>query len=131
MRERRPTLAEVLLFHQACIERYGGAPGVRDPESLKAALERPWSVAFGTASYPTVHERAAALCESIIRRHPFVDGNKRSALVASAYLLHLGGYRLTAPESEAEELMVSTAEGRYGVEELAVWFRKNSINRKG
>lgn len=122
-------MEEVLYFHELCIERYGGASGVRNEESLRAALERPYGSAFGAEHFPTVHDKAAALCESIIRRHPFVDGNKRTALISSAYVLHLGGYELTAPSHEAEEFIVAVAEGGYDTSEISGWFVENSSSR--
>jgi death-on-curing family protein len=83
---KKPGLPEVLFFHTVSIELYGGSEGVRDRESLHAAIERPWQASFGREHFSSPFEKAAALMESIIRRHPFVDGNKRTATASASYL---------------------------------------------
>ena len=70
--------------------------GVRDEESLLAAIERPWQASFGREHFASPFEKAAALMESIIRRHPFVDGNKRTAMASASYLLSTFGYEVEA-----------------------------------
>lgn len=84
MSEERAVAVEDLVFiHSAAIARYGGASGVRDTGSLEAAVDRPYSSFGGQEMFPGPFAKAAALMESIIQRHPFVDGNKRTG-VASA-----------------------------------------------
>ncbi|MGB6603370.1 MAG: Fic family protein, partial [Steroidobacteraceae bacterium] len=68
------TTADALFFHQQLLDRYGGAPGVRDVGALESALHRPQ-----TGYYDTLIHEAAALLESLVQIHPFVDGNKRVA----------------------------------------------------
>src|SRR6059058_1760145 len=68
------TTADALFFHKQLIERYGGAPGLRDAGALESALHRPQ-----TGYYDTLVHEAAALLESLVQNHPFVDGNKRVA----------------------------------------------------
>lgn len=120
----RPSLEDVLFFHTVCIALYGGASGVRDRGSLEAALARPWLVVSGEEAFPTPYDKAAAVCESIIRRHPFVDGNKRTAVSAAAYLLERHGLRLTATQVELEEFVVEVAETRKPTSGLARWFEE-------
>lgn len=91
----RPSVENVLFLHTVAIEAFGGSEGVRDLESLRAAATWPWGSSFGRDHFPTPFDKAAALAESIIiRRHPFVDGNKRTAAYAAAYLLDTLGYEL-------------------------------------
>lgn len=73
---------EVLRFHQLSIARYGGADGVRDEGLLESAIARPYQTFGGDDLYQTVYEKAAAMMESIIINHPFVDGNKRTGFLA-------------------------------------------------
>ena len=74
-----PTVADVLGMHTVLMQRYGGAPGLRDPGALEAALFRPQ-----TGYYEDIVAEAAALMESLAINHPFVDGNKRIAFAAAA-----------------------------------------------
>ena len=85
------TLQEVLAIHETLLEQYGGAIGVRDPGAIEAALFRPQS-----GYYTTIVEEAAALLESLLINHPFVDGNKRVAFAVCHVFLSINGYRLEA-----------------------------------
>src|ERR1700746_2637978 len=85
------TTADALFFHKHLIERYGGAPGVRDLGALESALQRPQ-----TGYYDTIIEEAAALLESLVQNHPFVDGNKRVAFAVVDVFLRINGYIITA-----------------------------------
>src|SRR5271170_4090654 len=89
------TTADALFFHKILIERYGGDPGIRDPGALEAALHRPQ-----TGYYDTLTHQAAALLESLIQNHPFVDGNKRVAFAVADVFLRINGDSITA-ESQA------------------------------
>jgi|SRR6516165_9732723 death-on-curing protein len=86
------TTADALFFHKQLIERYGGAPGVRDVGALESALQRPQ-----TGYYETIIEEAAALLESLVQNHPFVDGNKRVAFAVVDVFLRINGYTIVAP----------------------------------
>src|SRR6516165_12159830 len=83
--------ADALFFHKHLIERYGGAPGIRDVGALESALHRPQ-----TGYYETLIHEAAALCESLVQNHPFVDGNKRVAFAVVDVFLRINGYTITA-----------------------------------
>jgi death-on-curing protein len=85
------TVAEALFFHRQLVSRYGGAPGVRDLGALEAALHRP-QVGY----YDDLVHEAAALFESLVQNHPFVDGNKRVAFAVVDVFLRINGYRITA-----------------------------------
>ena len=99
---------------------------MRDKGSLLAAIERPWQASFGQEHFRSPFEKAAALMESIIRRHPFVDGNKRTATASAAYLLSTFGYELEAEQRELENFAVSIALGELQAEEIAFWFEGHS-----
>ena len=85
------TTADALFFHVQLIERYGGAPGIRDVGALEAALLRPQ-----TGYYDTIIHEAAALLESLVQNHPFIDGNKRTAFAIVDVFLRINGYAVTA-----------------------------------
>ncbi len=95
-------------------------------ESLRAAVARPWNSSFGQDHFPTTFDKAAAIAESIIRRHPFVDGNKRTATYASSYLLEILGYETLAEQQELEDFAVSVAEDTVEFEDIALWFENHS-----
>jgi death-on-curing protein len=95
---------------------------IRDVSLLDAAVARPAASAFGRDAYPTLNEKVAALFHSIARNHPFTDGNKRTATVAIVFMFQVNGQRVIWEPSEALPVIVSAAEGRYGVASLARWF---------
>lgn len=118
----RPTLENVLFLHTVAVEEFGGSEGIRDLGSLRAAVARPWGSSFGRDHFPTPFDKAAALAESIIRRHPFVDGNKRTAMYAAAYLLETLGYEPGSEQRDLEDFAVAIAEGKLETKDISTWF---------
>src|ERR1700683_4710157 len=100
------TTADALFFHQQLIERYGGAPGVRDVGALESALHRPQ-----TGYYDTLIHEAAALLESLVQNHPFVDGNKRVAFAVVDVFLRINGFTITASSAAIYNRMIKLLEG--------------------
>lgn len=119
----RPNLEDVVFLHTVAIQQFGGSEGTRSRDALESAIARPWGASFGREHYPSPFGKAAALCESLVRNHPFVDGNKRAAMYASAFLLERLGYEFAAGQDEVENFAVEVAEGRHTTEEMAEWFR--------
>ena len=105
------TLEEVLGIH----DRHAGHSGVRDLGTIAAAVARPQASAFGEDAYPTIWEKAAALLHSLACNHGWVDGNKRTAWMATVTFLALNGHPLDPrfDEYAAEEFVVAVAEGHY------------------
>ena len=96
------TSIEILALHQALLQRYGGAPGIRDMGTVEAAVFRPQC-----GYYNGIIEEAAALLESLLIGHPFVDGNKRVAFAACDVFLRINGWRLQAdPDWLFQRMMV-------------------------
>jgi len=113
------TVADVLGMHIALISRYGGAPGVRDPGSLEAALFRPQ-----TGYYGDVVAEAAAMMESLAINHPFVDGNKRIAFAAADVFLRVNGWRLKrAPMEIFAEMIEMLESGTFDIAHIEPWLR--------
>ena len=125
----RPTAENVLFLHAVAVEAFGGSEGMRDLDSLRAAVARPWGTSFGRDHFPTPFDKAAALAESIIRRHPFIDGNKRTAVYAAAYLLETFGYQLDVGQQDLEDFAVSVAEGTIDTTDIVHWFENHSSRR--
>jgi death-on-curing protein len=113
------TTADALFFHQHLIERYGGAPGVRDVGALESALHRP-----RTGYYETLIHEVAALCESLVQNHPFVDGNKRVAFAVVDVFLRINGYTIVAPSTSIHgRVMKLLREGEFDMERLVSWLQ--------
>ena len=119
---RRLGVPDLVWLNTAVVRQTGGSLGVRDAGSLEAAVSRPYASYGGTELFPSPLDKAAALMESVIQRHPFLDGNKRTGLLAGAALLYLAGYDFVAPRTEMIEVPVALAEHEIGPEELSRWF---------
>lgn len=114
------TTADALFFHQQLIERYGGAPGVRDVGALESALHRPQ-----TGYYDTLIHEAAALLESLVQNHPFVDGNKRVAFAVVDVFLRINGFTITASSAAIYHRMIKLLEaGTFDMEHLVPWLQE-------
>jgi death on curing protein len=109
------------LHDQVIASPDGAAPGLRDLGALEAAVARPTSGFGGLVFYPTPFARAAALMESVIQRHPFVDGNKRTGLLAAAFLLEEEGYEVEASQQQLADVAVEVADHHLDVDGLARW----------
>lgn len=115
------TVVEALVIHADQIERFGGAPGVRDLGLLEAALFRPQ-----TGYYADLIEEAAALWESLAQNHPFIDGNKRAAFAVTYTFLAINGARITADADETYAFIIESHEsGAFVFPRLAAWLRAN------
>lgn len=111
----------LLLLHEESLAEHGGAPGVRDEGLLDSALSRPMNLAAYDA--PDVAGLAAAYGFGLARNHPFVDGNKRVAFLATGLFAALNGYRLVATQSEATLTMFALAAGDMDEAGFAAWLR--------
>lgn len=123
------SLNQLIFLHTVAIAEFGGAEGIRDRRLLESALARPLSGFASTELFNSPFARAAALFEAILRNHGFVDGNKRTAVLAAAFWLHGEGYDVVADQDEVVELALAVAEHRLGLEETAGWFETHSIRR--
>jgi death on curing protein len=112
----------VLEMHARQLAEHGGGQGIRDEGLLDSALQRP----IDKANYgnPDIADIAAAYAYGIARNHPFIDGNKRTALVASRAFLLYNSYQITASKEDRLNTFLSLASGTLSEEELAAWFRQ-------
>lgn len=120
------SLEEVLLIHELVVERSGGAPGLRDLALLDSAVKRPQATFSGRDLYPDLFTKGAALGESLIQNHPFVDGNKRTAWEAMRTCLEENGTRLHVSPNEIVEFVLLIARGNLPTEKIAAWLRGRS-----
>jgi death-on-curing protein len=114
------TTADALFFHKRLIERYGGASGIRDVGALESALHRPQ-----TGYYDTIIHEAAALLESLVRNHPFIDGNKRTAFAVVDVFLRINGYANTAGSEAIYDKFIKLLDrGAFDMEHLVPWLEE-------
>ena len=117
-------LRDAFVIHEMQLHEHGGAAGIRDAGGLESALARPQNLAaYGD---PDAAALAAAYAFGISKNHPFVDGNKRTALVVLEFFLELNGWTLTADDVQCVLIMLGVADGRLSEMELANWVRKNA-----
>lgn len=117
------SLDEVLAIHERVIEAFGGTAGVRDRGLLESALYRPQS-----GYYESLEEMAAALFESLLINHPFVDGNKRVAFFATDVFLRLNGWKLQVNAKEAYAFLRERFDtGTCNLEHLRPWIHRSLV----
>ena len=119
-----PTIEEALYVQTTVVRETGGSVGVRDRGSLEAALFRPLHTFGGADLFPSLEEKVAALIHGIITSHPFLDGNKRTAIRLGLDVMLENGRQLdlTAIDDQAvEDTAVAVAVGELSLEELARW----------
>ncbi len=119
-------VADILQVHEILIEKYGGGNGVRDLGSLESAIAKPFQTFDGNDLYETIFEKAAALSESIIINHPFIDGNKRTGFVSMISFVENAGYILNASQDEAYDFTIKISTGQKRFEEIVEWLKQNT-----
>ncbi|MBM4056243.1 MAG: type II toxin-antitoxin system death-on-curing family toxin [Planctomycetes bacterium] len=118
--------AQVLFIHYRIIEETGGSHGIRDLALLQSALARPMATFDRNDLYSDLFSKAAALMHSIIKNHPFIDGNKRTAIASASIFLIRNGFQITASNKELERFTLKVVSKKTGIEEIAKWFKKYS-----
>ena len=117
-------LSEVLELHRRLIATSGGSPGVRDLRLLEGSLAQLRQTFSGVDLYPTLIEKAAVLGFSLIKNHPFVDGNKRVGHAALEVMLMLNGYELTASKESTEAVVLAVASGTLDRQAWTEWVKE-------
>ena len=112
-------------MHAELVAEHGGRAGIRDGGLLSSALARPRNRRVYGAS-TTLFELAAGYGVGIIRNHPFIDANKRLALMVMYVFLEINGYRLAASEVDAADTMLRLAAGKVDEGDIARWLKANS-----
>src|SRR5271155_3571210 len=113
------TTPDALFFHKQLIERYGGAAGIRDAGALESALHRPQ-----TGYYDTLLHEAAALLESLVQNHPFVDDNKRVAFAVVDVSMRINGYAIiVGSQAIFDDLIRLMEQEMFDMEQLVPWLQ--------
>jgi len=113
-------------MHTVAVEEFGGSNGVRDRGLLESALARPLASFGGKNLYDTPFKRAAALAESLVLNHGFVDGNKRTAMYAMAAWLEREGHVIEAERGALRDLALAIASHELSVEQISAWLEQRS-----
>lgn len=127
MRWEYLTLEELELLHADRIREHGGEPGCRDLGLIESAVAQPQMTFGGEDLYPTLSEKAAALCYSLAENQGFVDGNKRIAFAAMETFLRLNGWTIgnsLEVKQEAYDYLIGLAERRYTRDDLVAWIER-------
>lgn len=120
------TPKQILLLHEAMIKKHGGSSGVRDIGMFESAIFRPFATFAGSDLYKNIYLKSAAFMQSIVKNHPFVDGNKRTAFVGCFMLLKINKIHLVVKNEQAVKFMLQVATENCSVDEIAVWLKKHS-----
>jgi death-on-curing protein len=120
------TLDELLAIHERQIRKYGGSHGLRDVALLDSARANAEASLGGEWLHQTLFEMAAAYFYGICRNHPFIDGNKRTAVACALTFLRLNNIRIVAPEDDFYSLVIAVAEGRASKAAAAVFFEQHA-----
>ena len=113
---------QVLFIHARLTDETGGDHLLRDVGLLASAVARPRAAFAGSDLYPSHEAKAAALMQSLILNHPFLDGNKRTGITAAALFLLGNGRRLTADNAELERFSYAVTNGQVALAGMSLWF---------
>lgn len=117
---------DILFLHELSIKNYGGAYGMRDEGLLESAIARPFQTFGGEDLYPTIFDKAAALGESLIINHPFVDGNKRTGILAVAAFLLESQFEINSSEDDLYNFTIDISTGKIKFDDIVIWLKNNT-----
>lgn len=120
------TAEQVLFVHYRLVSETGGEHGVRDLGLLESAVARPRATFDNRELYTNIYEKAAALMESLVNNHPFMDGNKRTGIACTVLFLRQNGIAFSAKNSELEKFTLRVASSKRKLSEIAEWLKNHS-----
>ena len=116
---------ELLIIHSEIIDQIGGLHGVKDIGLLQSIIEKPRARFDGKELYKGIFLKAAAYLQSLVQYHVFLDGNKRTAIGATARFLFLNGYELKATNKEIESFVLKIAVKKLDLRVISNWLQKH------
>src|SRR5580698_3207167 len=119
-------MVDAVIFHDMELAAHGGSTGLRDAGMLESAIMHPRNLWAYAETPPPLTRLAAAYAFGISSNHPFVDGNKRTALVVSFAFLDVNGLTVTASQEDAYRTILGLAAGEVDEQQLAIWFDENT-----
>lgn len=124
------TSDEVLAIHFEIIRKFGGLQGIRDFGLLFGSVERSKATFDGKDLYVSLFDKAATLMHSLVLNHPFVDGNKRTAYVATVRLLHINGYKFEVSSDEMISFLLFIENKKPKIDAIAKWIEMRTVKSK-
>lgn len=121
------TKKEIQHIHMRVIEEFGGDQGVRDPGLLESAISIPQATFLGEYLHKDIPEMAAAYHFHLCMNHPFLDGNKRVAVVSAETFLLMNGWELNASDRSVEQITLNLARSKASKFEIVDFYRANSF----
>ena len=119
-------IGQVINIHDEMLKVGGGKDGIRDFSLLHSAVERSRTSFGGKLLYPDIWFQAAALMQSLVKNHAFIDGNKRTALFSTLRFLNINSYDLLIITNEAVSFVLDVEVKNYSVKKIAKWLKKHS-----
>lgn len=120
------TTTQVLYIHDRMVRRFGGSFGVRDIGLVESAIGRPKATFGREYLYTDIFDKSAALLQSLLKNHPFVDGNKRTALTSAGLFLKKNGYKLINSHKEEVDFAIKVDNSNLTVEQISKWLKEHS-----
>lgn len=120
------TPQQVLAIHDQMVKRFSGSSGIRDIGFVESAVARPMATFDGVDLYGNIFDKAAALLQSLLKNHPFVDGNKRTALSSAGIFLKMNGYFLKNYHEKEMEFGINVDNKHLSIEEISEWLKNHS-----
>lgn len=121
------TTSQVLYIHDRIFKRFGGSHGIRDTGLIESAVAKPKATFGGKYLYISIFDKAAALLQSLLKNHPFVDGNKRTALTSAGVFLKKNSYKLVNKHKQEVEFAIRVDNGNLTVEQISKWLKEHSV----
>jgi death on curing protein len=115
------SIDDAIRIQSVLIDKFGGSVGLRDKNMLESALMRPYQTFDNNDLYPTPSEKAAAIIESILINHPFIDGNKRFGYIAMRLTLMEYGLDISANEDDKYDFVIKIAKGDIKFDKILDW----------
>jgi|SRR5690554_5962202 death-on-curing protein len=112
---------EVIKIHKLLIDQFGGSHGLRDEPLLVSAISRPFATFGQEDLYPDSIDKAAAILESIVTNHPFIDGNKRTGYVLARLMILEAGQDIYASQEEKYEMVMLVSQGKWKYDHIRAW----------
>ena len=117
----------MLRLHELSIMQYGGSKGIRDEGLMESAIARPYQTFGGEDLYPSAYEKAAAIAESVIINHPFIDGNKRTGFLAMLAILEDDNITIMLPNNDIYSFVIKISTGEINFEQIVDWLKSNTV----
>ncbi|MBU1000538.1 type II toxin-antitoxin system death-on-curing family toxin [Patescibacteria group bacterium] len=121
------TTSQVLFIHDQMIKRFNGSPGIRDIGLIKSVIARPQATFENKYLYVSIFDKAASLLQSLLKNHPFIDGNKRTALTSAGLFLWKNEYKLVNHYKEEVKFTVRASSKNLTVEQISKWLKIHSV----